>query len=166
MNNAPEGATDLIAKALGAFAALNMALLTGLTLYLVFARDLLQTDAAGAQELGIFCALQVYMFGALVAASRRKQITIDWLEQRLVNPTAIRIHQAIIALVVFTVTVFFAYWAWKMLAWNMKRPQVTPALGLPLWLFQISIQAGAVGCIGYAIRDFYRAICPDRGSCQ
>ncbi len=106
------------------------------------------------------------MFGALVAASRRKQINIDWLEQRLVSPAAIRLHQAIIALVVIVVTVFFAYWAWQMLAWNMKRPQVTPALGLPLWIFQLSIQACAVGCIGYAIRDFYRALRPSRESLE
>ncbi|GAA6198911.1 hypothetical protein NBRC116599_01350 [Aquicoccus sp. SU-CL01552] len=148
----------IIARALGAFAAVNMAMLTGLTLYLVIARDLLHTDAGWAQELGILCAIQAYMTGALIAASRRAQINIDWLEQRLEAGRAARLHQAVVAIVVIVVTLFFCYWAWEMLAWNMNRPQVTPALGLPLWIFQISILLCAIGCTGYAIRDLVQAI--------
>ena len=48
-------------------------------------------------------------------------------------------HAAAVAAITLIATVFFIVWAWWMLAWGIQRPQVTPVLGLPLWLPQASI---------------------------
>lgn len=148
----------MIAKALSAFAILNLVILTAVTVYLVVARYILNQAAAGPQEFALLCAVQLYMTGALIASARNEHLNVDWLEQQLVFRPARRLHRMAVAVVTLVVGIFFCYWAYKMLAWNLRRPQVTPALGLPLWIPQVSIIVCAVGCTAYAIRDFFVAL--------
>ena len=44
-----------------------------------------------------------------------------------------------------------------MLAWGMKRPQATPAFGIPIWVPQLSLVVGSVGCLFYGLRDSIEA---------
>ena len=61
----------------------------------------------------------------------------------------------VIAALTVIVCAFFLLWAYKMFAWGIQRPQSTPILRFPLWLPQLSILIGAVGCLSYALRDLY-----------
>jgi TRAP-type C4-dicarboxylate transport system permease small subunit len=64
----------------------------------------------------------------------------------------------VIAVVTLIATLFFVVWAWRMLSWGTARPQITPALGLPLSISQASILVGALGCAGFALRDLVRSL--------
>jgi TRAP-type C4-dicarboxylate transport system permease small subunit len=147
-----------IGAVLGAIAIITSVMVVGLMVFLVIARYLLGLSIVGLHELILLFALQLYMVGALIAAQRRTQVTVDWLTQRFAGGSAGEWHDAFVAAITLSATVFFVVWAWWMLSWGIQRPQTTPALGLPLWLSQASILFCAIGCAGFALRDLVQAI--------
>ena len=143
---------------LGAIAIITSVMVAGLMVFLVVSRYLLGLSIVGLHELILLFALQLYMVGALIAAQRRTQVTVDWLSQRFAGGSASAWHDAIVAALTLSATVFFIVWAYWMFSWGFQRPQTTPVLGLPLWLSQASILFCAVGCAGFALRDLVQAI--------
>ena len=147
-----------IEAALSAVAIITSVMVVGLMVFLVIARYLLGLSIVGLHELILLFTLQLYMVGALIAAQRKTQVTVDWLTQRLAGSAAGEWHRALVAAITLSATVFFVVWAYWMLSWGIQRPQTTPTLGLPLWLSQASIVFCAVGCAGFALRDLVQAI--------
>ncbi len=147
-----------IEAVLDAIAIITSVMVVGLMVFLVIARYLLGLSIVGLHELILLFTLQLYMVGALIAAQRRTQVTVDWLTQRFAGGGAGEWHKAIVAAITLSATVFFIVWAYWMLSWGIQRPQTTPALGLPLWLSQASIVFCAIGCAGFALRDLVQAI--------
>lgn len=154
----PESIEKTIAAALGAITIIASLMVVGLMVFLVIARYLLGLSIVGLHELILLFAIQVYMVGALIAAQRRSQVTVDWLAQRFAGGGAGAWHNAVVAALTLSATVFFIVWACWMLSWGIERPQTTAALGLPLWLSQASIVFCAFGCAGFALRDLVQAI--------
>ncbi len=154
----PESIEKTIEAILSAIAIVTSVMVVGLMVFLVIARYLLGLSIVGLHELILLFALQLYMVGALIAAQRRTQVTVDWLSQRFAGGGASEWHDAIVAAITLSATVFFIVWACWMLSWGIQRPQTTPALGLPLWLSQASIVFCAFGCAGFALRDLVQAI--------
>ena len=152
-----------IEAVLGAIAIITSVMVVGLMVFLVIARYLLGLSIVGLHELILLFTLQLYMVGALIAAQRRTQVTVDWLTQRFAGGSAGEWHDAFVAAITLSATVFFVVWAYWMLSWGIQRPQTTPTLGLPLWLSQASILFCAVGCAGFALRDLVQAIARLRG---
>ncbi len=152
-----------IEAVLSAIAIITSAMVVGLMVFLIIARYLLGLSIVGLHELILLFTLQLYMVGALIAAQRRTQVTVDWLTQRFAGGGASEWHSAIGAAITLSATVFFIVWAFWMLSWGIQRPQTTPALGLPLWLSQASILFCALGCAGFALRDLVQAIIKLRG---
>ncbi|MFQ5547696.1 MAG: TRAP transporter small permease [Woeseia sp.] len=152
-----------IEVALGAIAIIASMMVVGLMVFLVIARYLLGLSIVGLHELILLFTLQLYMVGALIAAQRRTQVTVNWLAQRIAGGGADEWHNTIVAAITLTATLFFVAWAFWMLSWGIQRPQTTPALGLPLWLSQASILFCAVGCALFALRDLVQAIAKIRG---
>lgn len=148
----------IIAAVLSAIAIITSVMVVGLMVFLVVARYLLGLSIVGLHELILLFVLQLYMVGALIAAQRKTQVTVDWLTQRFAGGSASDWHNAIVAAITLSATVFFVVWAYWMLSWGIQRPQTTPALGLPLWLSQASILVCAIGCAGFALRDLLQAI--------
>ena len=159
----PRSIEKTIAAVLGAIAIITSVMVVGLMVFLVVSRYLLGLSIVGLHELILLFALQLYMVGALIAAQRRTQVTVDWLTQRFAGGSAGEWHDAIVAALTLSATVFFIVWAYWMFSWGFQRPQTTPALGLPLWLSQASILFCAVGCAGFALRDLVQAIGKLRG---
>jgi len=153
----------IIAAVLSAVAIITSAMVVGLMVFLVIARYLLGLSIVGLHELILLFTLQLYMVGALIAAQRRTQVTVDWLTQRFAGGGASEWHNAVVAAITLSATVFFIVWAFWMLSWGIQRPQTTPALGLPLWLSQASILFCALGCAGFALRDLVQSITRLRG---
>ena len=154
----PESIEEIIESVLSAIAIIASVMVVGLMIFLVIARYLLGLSIVGLHELILLFTLQLYMVGALIAAQRKTQVTVDWLTQRFAGSRVGEWHIAIVAAITLSVTVFFIVWAFWMLSWGIQRPQTTPALGLPLWLSQASIAFCAVGCAGFALRDLVQAI--------
>lgn len=158
MNLRPGAIDKTIESLLGAVAIITAVMVVGLMIFLVIARYLLGLSIVGLHELILLFALQLYMVGALIAAQRRSQVTVDWLTQRFAGHGAGEWHDAVVAAITLCATLFFVVWAWWMLSWGVQRPQTTPTLGLPLWLSQASILFCAFGCACFASRDLLRAI--------
>ena len=154
----PGSIEKTIEAVLGAIAIIASVMVVGLMVFLVIARYILGLSIVGLHELILLFALQLYMVGALIAAQRRTQVTVDWLTQRFAGGGAGEWHKAIVAALTLSATVFFIVWAYWMLSWGIQRPQTTAALGLPLWLSQASIALCAFGCAGFASRDLVQAI--------
>jgi len=163
MIHVPQSIEKTIAAVLSAIAIIASVMVVGLMIFLVIARYLLGLSIVGLHELILLFTLQLYMVGALIAAQRKSQVTVDWLAQRFAGGGASEWHNAIVAAITLSATVFFIVWAYWMFSWGIQRPQVTPALGLPLWLSQASILFCAVGCAGFALRDLVQAIAGLRG---
>jgi TRAP-type C4-dicarboxylate transport system permease small subunit len=159
----PRSVEKAIAAVLSAIAIIASVMVVGLMVFLVIARYLLGLSIVGLHELILLFTLQLYMVGALIAAQRKTQVTVDWLAQRFAGGGAGEWHSAIVAALTLSATVFFIVWAYWMLSWGIQRPQTTPALGLPLWLSQASILICAIGCAGFALRDLVQAIVKLRG---
>lgn len=158
MKAVPEPIGETIETVLAAVAIASSVIVVGLMVFLVIARYLLGLSIVGLHEAILLFALQLYMAGALIAAQRRTQVTVDWLTQRFSGGGAGEWHAAAVAAITLISAVFFVVWAWWMLYWGIQRPQRTPALGLPLWLSQASILFCALGCAGFALRDLVQAI--------
>ncbi len=159
----PRSIEKTVAAALSAIAIITSVMVVGLMVFLVIARYLLGLSIVGLHELILLFTLQLYMVGALIAAQRKAQVTVDWLTQRFAGGGASEWHNAIVAAITLSATVFFIVWAYWMFSWGIQRPQTTPALGLPLWLSQASILFCAVGCAGFALRDLVQALARLRG---
>jgi len=155
-NNRSSGA--IIAGALNGIAIITSLMVVGLMVFLVIARYLLGLSIVGLHELILLFTLQLYMVGALIAARRKSQVTVDWLAQRFAGDRAGEWHNVVIAVITLTATVFFVVWAYRMLSWGIERPQRTPALGLPLWISQASILVCAAGCAAFALRDLAQSV--------
>ena len=154
----PNSIEKTIEAVLSAIAIITSVMVVGLMVFLVIARYLLGLSIVGLHELILLFTLQLYMVGALIAAQRKTQVTVDWLTQRFAGGGASEWYNAIVAAITLSATVFFVVWAYWMLSWGVQRPQTTPALGLPLWLSQASIVFCAFGCAGFALRDLVQAI--------
>lgn len=146
-----------VAGALNALAILSAIAVTGLTFFLVMARGL-NISVVGLHEIILLCALLMYMAGAVIASRRRQHLVIDWIETGLHSRRRQAAHRLVVALISGGITVFFIYWTYRMFAWGLKRPQVTPAYGIPLWFPQLSLLIGSIGCFLYCLRDGIRAL--------
>jgi len=163
MNFDPKSIEETVAAVLSAIAIIASVMVVSLMVFLVIARYLLGLSIVGLHELILLFTLQLYMVGALIAAQRKTQVTVDWLTQHFAGGGASEWHNAIVAAITLGATVFFIVWAYWMFSWGVQRPQTTPALGFPLWLSQASILFCAVGCAGFALRDLAQAIARLRG---
>jgi len=149
---AAAGIEKTVAGVLNTLAILSGLGVVALTGFLVLAR-FINYSVVGLHEIISTAALLFYMVGAILASRNKAHLMVDWLDQQLTSPRARAIHALIVALLTTTITLIFVYWAYRMLAWGMERPQWTPAYHIPLWLPQMSILLGAVGCVAYGLRD-------------
>lgn len=147
-----------IASTLDVLAILFSVAVVGLMLFLVIARYLLGMALTGQLELIMLAAVALYMCGALIASRNRNHLVVDWIAGSLKNPRAQALHDVLVATLTIIITVFFIVWAYRMFAWGIQRPQVTPAYRIPLWVPQASIMVAAVGSFAYAVRDAIQAI--------
>lgn len=137
-------------------AAIATAVLTLLMVWLVIARYL-NIPVIGIFEIvGIF-AMASYMLGAAIASRRGTHLVVDWLEQRLTDPRARALQQLAVGLLMVLATGLFVYWSYRMMLWGLKRPQATPAFRIPMWVPQLPLLVGSLGCLAYALRDTLRA---------
>lgn len=142
-----------VEAALSAVCFLSSVIVVILLVVLVFIRFFLGGDFVSGHELSLMAAVFLYMAGAVLAEKRGTQITVDFLAQTLTSPRARAWHRVLVAALTVVVCGFFLYWTYSMFAWGLKRPQMNPVLDIPIWIPQLSILIGAVGCLGYSLRN-------------
>lgn len=125
----------------------------GLMLFLILARYVFGWSVVGTLELVMLAGMWLYMTGALIASRRNEHLVVDFLELQIRDARLRALHKSLVAFIVTLICACFVFWAYKMLAWGLVRPQRTPALSIPLWISQASIMVASVGCLAYALRD-------------
>ncbi|TFH86457.1 TRAP transporter small permease [Billgrantia azerbaijanica] len=149
---------------LNAVAFVTSLLVVGLMLFLILARYVFGWSLVGTLELVMLAGMWLYMTGALIASRRREHLVVDFLELQLRDARLKALHKTLVAVIVTIISACFVYWAQRMLAWGIERPQHTPELSIPLWVSQAAIMLASVGCFCYALRDVWQGIAEFRGA--
>ncbi|MDF1747256.1 MAG: TRAP transporter small permease [Alphaproteobacteria bacterium] len=131
---------------------------TGFILFLVLARFVLGWSVVGVLEMATFSAIWLYMCGAVIAARNKEHLVVDFLSQSIRSDRMRALHALAVSVIMMVLSLFFLSLAQDMVAWSIKRPQTTAALGLPLILPQSAIVLAAVLCSVYALRDLVKAV--------
>lgn len=151
------GLGKLAAGVLDTLAAIAMAVVVSLMVFLIVARFANISVVGIFEIIGLF-AMASYMLGAATASRRHQHLVVDWLNEKLVDPRQRALQQLVVALCTVCATALFSYWTYRMLAWGMQRPQFTPSFGIPMWVPQMSLVVGSVGCLIYALRDVIHSL--------
>ncbi|MCE8015960.1 TRAP transporter small permease [Halomonas sp. MCCC 1A17488] len=149
---------------LNAVAFVTSLLVVGLMLFLILARYVFGWSLVGTLELVMLFGMWLYMTGAMIASRRREHLVVDFLELQLRDARLKALHKTLVAVIVAIISACFVYWAQRMLAWGIERPQHTPELSIPLWVSQAAIMLASVGCFCYALRDVWQGIAALRGA--
>lgn len=146
-----------IARLFDVMAIIASGAVAGLMAFLVLARYVLGMPVVGLHELIMLAAVALYMTGAVIASRKREHLTVEWIADTINSPRRKAAHEALVAALTVIITIFFMVWAYRMFAWGLQKPQVTPAYQIPLWVPQLAIGVAAVGCFSYALRDLVDA---------
>jgi TRAP-type transport system small permease protein len=152
------GLDHVIGGLLNIIAFVSSLLVVGLMLFLILARYVFGWSLVGTLELVMLAGMWLYMSGALIASRRNEHLVVDFLELQIRDSRTKALHKTLVSVIVAAISACFVYWAYKMLAWGMVRPQRTPELAIPLWISQASIMVASLGCFCYAVRDVLSGI--------
>jgi|AntDeeMinimDraft_4_1070355.scaffolds.fasta_scaffold06041_2 TRAP-type C4-dicarboxylate transport system permease small subunit len=125
--------------------------------FLILSRYVFGWSVVGLLELSTLCALWLYMIGAVVASRNREHITVDFMAQSMGSPRLSAAHDLAVSVIIFMFGLFFLSLSWDMIEWAMRRPQVTPGLGIPLFAGEAAIVTAAVLGMAYTLRDIFKA---------
>ncbi|MBE0490001.1 MAG: TRAP transporter small permease [Halomonas sp.] len=152
------GLDHVIGGLLNLIAFVASLLVVGLMMFLILSRYVFGWSLVGTLELVMLAGMWLYMTGALIASRRHEHLVVDFLELQIRDSRTRALHKTLVSCIVSVICACFVYWAYKMLAWGMIRPQRTPELAIPLWISQASIMVASVGCFCYAVRDVLSGI--------
>ncbi|WP_444678696.1 TRAP transporter small permease [Halomonas sp. E19] len=100
-------------------------LVVGLMIFLILARYVFGWSLVGTLELVMLAGMWLYMSGALIASRRNEHLVVDFLELQIRDSRIRALHRTLVACIVAVICACFVYWAYRMLAWGMVRPQRT-----------------------------------------
>lgn len=135
----------------------STAVIVCLISFLILLRFVFGWSVVGLLELSTLSALWLYMIGAVVASRNREHITVDFITQSLSSPRLRAAHDLAVAVIIFVLGLFFLSLAKDMIDWSLRRPQVTPGLGISLFAGQAALVAAAVLGIAYTLRDIIKS---------
>jgi TRAP-type C4-dicarboxylate transport system permease small subunit len=136
---------------------ISTAVIICLISFLILSRFVFGLSVVGLLELSTLSALWLYMIGAVVASRNREHITVDFITQSLSSPRLRAAHDLAIAAIILVLGLFFLSLARDMIDWSLRRPQVTPGLGISLFAGQAALVAAAVLGIAYTLRDVIKS---------
>lgn len=116
-------------------------IMMGAVLLQVGSRYLFNYTTAWVTELSTFCQVWLVLLGGGVAMARNQHMAIDLLPAQFSLPYA-RIASIVIALVVFVFLGAMAYGSLPLL--RLGFMQVSPAMGVPLWIVYGCMPLGAL----------------------
>tara|TARA_R110002072_G_scaffold97728_8_gene214926 strand:+ start:1896 stop:2402 length:507 start_codon:yes stop_codon:yes gene_type:complete len=133
------------------------AMIVGLITFLILSRFVFGWSVVGLLELSTLSAIWLYMVGAVIATRSREHIVVDFLAQSLRTARMQAAHRFLVSLIVLVLGVFFLSLSKDMIDWAIRRPQLTPGLGIPLFVGQAAIVVAAVLGFIYTLRDVIQA---------
>ncbi len=137
---------------------ISTAVIVCLITFLILSRYVFGWSVVGLLELSTLSALWLYMLGAVMASRNREHITVDFMAQSMKTPRLVAAHELALSVILFVLGLFFLSLSWDMIEWAMRRPQVTPGLGIPLFAGQAALVTAAVLGMAYTVRDIIKAV--------
>ncbi|MCW8357064.1 MULTISPECIES: TRAP transporter small permease [Marinomonas] len=122
----------------------------------VFSRSILDTPVFGLEELVLISAMWLYLMGAVLAAKDRSHLTADFVSVLFKNKKMIAGMSILATVISFVMALYFVSWSYELLAWSVKKSQITPVFKLPWYLSQSSLFVGSVALVFYLVRDFIK----------
>ncbi|MCC4273889.1 TRAP transporter small permease [Marinomonas communis] len=122
----------------------------------IFSRSLLNAPVFGLEELVLISAMWLYMLGAVLAAKDRSHLTADFVSVIFKNEKLIAGFAILATTISIVMALYFVSWSYELMAWSLKKAQITPVFKLPWYISQSSLFVGSLALVFYLIRDFIK----------
>lgn len=122
----------------------------------IFSRSLLNAPVFGLEELVLISAMWLYMLGAVLAAKDRSHLTADFVSVIFKNEKLIAGFAVLATTISIVMALYFVSWSYELMAWSLKKAQITPVFKLPWYISQSSLFVGSLALVFYLIRDFIK----------
>ena len=122
----------------------------------IFSRSLLSAPVFGLEELVLISAMWLYMLGAVLAAKDRSHLTADFVSVIFKNEKLIAGFAILATTISIVMALYFVSWSYELMAWSLKKAQITPVFKLPWYISQSSLFVGSLALVFYLIRDFIK----------
>ena len=133
-----------IAKFENMFCAFSLGVMTFAICLEVFFRYVLALPFQGPEEVTIYFQIAVTFIGAAVLVRREKHICVDLLHNILPYEWMIQIVNGFKNLIAIIFCVIFSYLAFDYFIYGIKSKQVSPALGIPVYIPYAALVLGAL----------------------
>ena len=120
----------------------------------VISRSILDTPVFGLEEIVLISAMWLYLLGAVLAAKDRTHLTADFISVIFKKPKFIAAMSVLATTVSLVMALYFSSWSYELLAWSIKKSQITPVFKLPWYISQSSFFVGSIFLVFYLFRDF------------
>jgi len=119
----------------------------------VFSRSILNAPVFGLEELVLISAMWLYLMGAVLAGKDRSHLTGDFVSVIFKNKKFIAGMSVLATVISLIMALYFVSWSYELLAWSIKKSQITPVFKLPWYISQSSLFVGSVAMVFYLVRD-------------
>jgi C4-dicarboxylate transporter DctQ subunit len=133
-----------IARFENIFCVFSLGVMTFAICLEVFFRYVLALPFQGPEEITIYFQIAVTFIGAAVLVRREKHICVDLLHNILPNEFMIQITNVLKNLIGIAFCAIFSYLALDYFIYGIESKQVSPALGIPVYIPYATLVLGAV----------------------
>jgi TRAP-type C4-dicarboxylate transport system permease small subunit len=131
---------------------LNLSIM-GLILIDVAARYFFNQSFAEASELTLILAMWLYMLGAVIASDHNTHLRVEIFGLLFKGKKTAAVHRVMIAVINLAIVLFFIRWAYDLVDWAVRRPQMSPVLNVPWIVSQSSILLASLLIGVFCIRE-------------
>lgn len=98
----------------------------------------------GVEELACLCGFWLYFTGAANGARERNHIKADLMNVFIKNERTLNMGKAFCSLITLVLAGIFIQWTANYFFWSLAKPELSPALSIPMVYAQVSLLANAI----------------------
>lgn len=125
----------------------------GLIFIEVFFRYVLNKPIFGINELVLLIGIWLYFIASAYGAFEKSHIQVS-IMHLILKDKSLAISKSLASAITTFLSVTMIQWSYTYLAWNVVKHGVTPALRIPLILYQSAILFGAIFMSIYFFTEF------------
>ncbi len=148
------------------FCAFSLGVMTFAICLEVFFRYVLELPFQGPEEVTIYFQIAVTFLGAAVLVRREKHICVDLLHNLLPNERMIQIVNGVKNLIGIVFCAIFSYLAFDYFVYGITSKQVSPALGIPVYIPYATLVLGALLMSLHFVINFVKTLISVTGDNQ
>lgn len=145
-------------KGVSFFLGLAMICLTAIVFVQVIARYVFHASLGGLEELPVYLMMISVWLAAPFVAKNDDHLKIELLDTIIKSKFVLKIIAAIVKVITTVVMCYFAVIAFQYVASTFQMGDISPGLGIPMWILQgVVFLSAALMTLYYAIlsvRDF------------